>query len=293
MKVKPECYPCILKALLKTARRVSEDEWLLRKVLGETMDVLRNSHTERTPPDIAAESYIRMAKLLGNRDPYAQERRDLNTLAKKVLPAARRLMSAAADPLFAALKIAAVANQLDALTTELSSPQKILDAYDATPFHAPDYEEFRNDIQNAATLLFIFDNAGEIVFDTLLIECLKKVNKNLSVTGVVRRAPMFNDATYEDAADAGADRLATLTDCGIDVVGTPLHTCSKQFRDLFLSSDLVLAKGQGNYETLEGEVRPGQPFAGKAVYFLLTIKCEVIASFIGRSVGDAVLMKEG
>jgi len=104
---------------------------------------------------------------------------------------------------------------------------------------------------------------------------------------------MFNDATYEDAADAGVDRLATLTDCGIDVVGTPLHTCSKQFRDLFLSSDLVLAKGQGNYETLEGEVRPGQPFAGKAVYFLLTIKCEVIASFIGSSVGDAVLIKEG
>jgi len=121
MKVKPECYPCILKALLKTARRVSEDEWLLRKVLGETMDVLRNSHTERTPPDIAAESYIRMAKLLGNRDPYAQERRDLNTLAKKVLPAARRLMSAAADPLFAALKIAAVANQLSHHRTLLPS----------------------------------------------------------------------------------------------------------------------------------------------------------------------------
>jgi len=290
MRVKPECYPCILQALLKTARRVSEDEWLLRKVLGETMDVLRDAHTERTPPDIASESYLRIAKLLGNRDPYAQERRDMTTLAKKVLPAARRMVEMAADPLFAALKMAAVANQIDALTTQLSSPEKILDLYEQTPFKAPDYSDFRNDLHKASTLLFIFDNAGEIVFDTLLLERLKAANASLQITGVVRRSPIFNDATYEDAAEAGVDKLATLTDCGIDVVGTPLHACSKQFRDLFAASDLILAKGQGNYETLEAA---GQPFADRATYFLLSVKCAVVASVLGYEVGTAVLIKEG
>lgn len=277
---------------MRTARRISEDEWLLRKVLGETMDVLRDAHTERTPPDIAGESYLRMARLLGNRDPYLNERREMNSLASAALPSARRLVEAAADPLFAALKMAAVANKIDALTSELTSPDAVLSLYEEAPFKAPDYDDFRNELKNASSLLFIFDNAGEIVFDTLLIEKIKEKNTKLKITGVVRRSPMFNDATYEDAADAGVDKLISLTDCGIDVVGTPLHACSKRFRDLFTVSDVVLAKGQGNFETLEAEIRPGQPFAGKSVYFLLTVKCEVVASVLGYKIGTAVFIKE-
>jgi len=292
MEAKPECYPCILSVLLKTARYVSEDEWLLRKVLDETMDILRNTDKSRTPPEIATEAFERTVRAIGEKDPYKSVRDSVNAAAKRMMEEARRMIDSAAVPFYTALKLAAVANRIDSLVEGGYTPDEVLRELSQAKFHTNDYDDLKDDIRGAKKLLYIFDNAGEIFFDKLLIERIKQEYESIEVVGVVRSEPVFNDATYEDAKAASIEDVAKLTDCGIVTVGTPLHSCSREFQQLFAEADVVIVKGQAGYETLESEVAPGRPFAKKLVYFLLTVKCDVVAAGLGLEVGTATLLKE-
>ena len=124
--------------------------------------------------------------------------------------------------------------------------------------------------------MYIGDNAGECVFDRILIEEMKK-----PVIYVVRDMPIINDATYEDAVQAGIDKVATILSSGTDAPGTILKTCSAEFKNVYKNSKLIISKGQGNYEALSNERRP--------IFFLLKAKCDVIADDIGISKGDILL----
>ncbi|MCK5255186.1 MAG: DUF89 family protein, partial [Deltaproteobacteria bacterium] len=121
------------------------------------------------------------------------------------------------------------------------------------------------------------DNAGEIVFDRLFIEQLPREK----VTYVVRGEPIINDVTIEDAREVDMFELVDVIDNGSDAPGTILETCSHEFQKRFASSDLVIAKGQGNYETLSD--------INKRIFFLLQVKCPVIAKDIGFEVGSFVV----
>jgi uncharacterized protein with ATP-grasp and redox domains len=130
----------------------------------------------------------------------------------------------------------------------------------------------------ARSILYLADNAGEIVFDRLLIERLPAGR----VTVVVRGAPVINDATRADAQVAGLDRIAEIIDNGSDAPGTVLEDCSAQFRERFESADVIIAKGQGNFETLSA--------AGANICFLLKIKCPVLATHTGIELGTQALI---
>lgn len=292
MEAKPECYPCILSALLKTVRYVSDDEWLLRKVLDETMDVLRGSDKSRTPPEIATEAFERAVRAVGEKDPYKPLRDSVNAAAKKILAKSEHMVDSAVDPLYTALKLAAVANRIDSLIEEEYTPDEVIKELMNADFRTNDYDELKESLSNAKRLLYLFDNAGEIFFDRLLIQRIKKDYEKLRITGVVRAKPIFNDATYDDARAADLEGLIELIDCGIVTVGTPLHSCSREFQEIFSEADVVIAKGQAGYETLESEVAPGRPFAKKPVFFLLTVKCNVVAATLGLDVGVTTLLKE-
>jgi hypothetical protein len=138
---------------------------------------------------------------------------------------------------------------------------------------------FKDAINAAEKILYLADNAGEIVFDRLLIEQLP-IEK---VTVVVKGFPVINDATMEDAMLAGLPRIVEVIDNGSDAPGTILESCSQQFRDCFNNSDLIIAKGQGNYETISD--------VDKNIFFILKAKCPVIARDIGCKVGEMVFQK--
>jgi hypothetical protein len=139
-----------------------------------------------------------------------------------------------------------------------------------------DYREFVSYLDRADKILFIGDNAGECVFDSILIEEMNK-----PTVYVVRDIPVINDATYDDAVKAGIDRVATIISSGTKSPGTVLKTCSAQFRALYDNSSFIISKGQGNYEALSNEKRP--------LFFLLKAKCHVIAEHIGVEDGGIVL----
>jgi uncharacterized protein with ATP-grasp and redox domains len=142
-----------------------------------------------------------------------------------------------------------------------------------------DLDGFRNAAAAAKDILYIADNAGEIVFDRLLI---KQIGPE-KITFVVKGGPIINDATIEDAQAAGLTDLMKVIDTGDDAPGTILEFCSEDFQHCFEAADLVIAKGQGNYETLSN--------IDKNIFFLVKAKCPVIARDLGCEVGETILQK--
>jgi len=198
-----------------------------------------------------------------------------------LLPDLRRRVEAAADPFETAVRLAVAGNIIDfGLTSaldEASVHQSIKEALER-PLAVDHVAELKAAVGRAKAILYVADNAGEIAFDRLLIERLPLDRTTLAVRG----APIINDATRADAEAVGLTDLVTVIDNGDDAPGTILESCSAAFRCTFAAADVILAKGQGNYETLSD--------AGKDVYFLLKAKCAVIARDVGCEPGGMCVM---
>ena len=143
------------------------------------------------------------------------------------------------------------------------------------------YHAFAQAVRSCRRILYLCDNAGEIVFDRVLLETLRDLGKD--VTAVVKGSPVINDATLDDARAAGLQECSTVIDNGSDGIGTLLEACSELFLDAYRTADLIISKGQANFETL---VQNGD----ERIFFLFKVKCPVVASFLKRTNGDIVLM---
>jgi len=186
------------------------------------------------------------------------------------------------DPLETAIRLAIAGNIIDlGVKTSMaeSDIERIINDSLTADFDGQQIEEFRNSVRGAEKILYLADNAGEIVFDCLLIELLPYEK----ITVVVKGEPVINDATMEDAEFAGLTEMTEVIDNGSDGPGTILETCSQAFRNRFEYADLIIAKGQGNYETLSE--------TDKNIFFILKAKCPVIARDLGCEVGEMILRR--
>ena len=281
MKATADCIPCIENHVLLTAKQVSEDEWLRRKVLLETMDVLRTASYDHPPAEICHETIKAACKMLGTTDPYRNLKKELNKLSLSAAAKLDQTIRQQNDSLYAALRAACAANALDILSPPGTQPKDVLDSMKTCPLQIDAYDQFREDIQNARKVLYVLDNAGEIAFDKLVIQQL--LDKD--VTCIVRTSPILNDATLEDAQEVSLTEICTVTDPGADMLGLSPDLCSSTFKETFNSADIIIAKGTASLETLENTT-------SKTVYFLLTVKCEVIAKHLGVKIGDMVFFKD-
>ena len=132
-------------------------------------------------------------------------------------------------------------------------------------------------LDNGAKVLYLADNSGEIVYDSLVIEAL--ADMDLDVTVVVKSGPIINDALLDDARACGIDKFATILENGTSCPGTPLDICSAELLQAFKDTDLIISKGQGNFETLSE--------AEAEIYFLLTVKCPVVGSHLAEISGTS------
>jgi len=277
LKARPACLPCCLARALRMCQIVTEDEWLHRKVLGEVMSTLAEPRHDATPAELAHELLRRTARTLGVSDPYADRK---GLWYEEVLGAEgeiREAIATARDPLLASLTASAAANAFD---SELEGDPHVaaLSAAAARGDLAGDaIEDFRTDLDEARQILFVHDSAAEILLDRILIERIGPER----VTSVVRAAPVVADAVEADAERVGLEPGGGVVDPGIDCLGIPLSRCKNRFRELVERSDLIIAKGQACYETLAGVRAP--------LYFLLRVKCVVMAEELGLSIGDLVL----
>ena len=276
MKTYLDCYPCFLRQALSAARRAHASVELQRHILLETMDQIRALPADATPPVMAERIHRMVRRLTDTPDPYGQSKRDATAQAMTMLPALRERVRTAPDPLETAVRIAIAGNIIDDGAAEEYDLQSTLARVLAQPFAIDGMARLRQALSEVDTILYLADNAGETVFDRVLIETIA-----LPVTYVVKAGPVINDATREDALAAGLDAVSRIIDNGADAPGTLLDRCSPAFRDQFAQAPLIIAKGQANYETLS-EVRA-------PVFFLLQAKCPVIADDLGVPVGGVVL----
>ena len=280
MRIHPECYPCFLRQAYNTLKLLAQDEEVQEALIKEIMGKLAQYRGEDPPPKVSQIVYGTIAQRLGVADPYKEKKLECNRMALELYPHLKEMVMMSPDPLFMAVKVAIAGNIIDfgvGRTFELETLE-VLEKLDLAVNH---YAYFYEDLERARRILYIGDNAGEIVFDRVLIEEMK----GKEVIFAVRSAPIINDVTLEDTKEVGIDRVARVIESGSRVPGTLLEESTPEFKDLFFNADMVISKGQGNFETLDGAPRP--------VYFLLRAKCDVVAQLLEVEVGDILLIKGG
>ena len=280
MKTYLDCFPCFLRQALEAARMAGADEEGLRVILDRTMALLRDAPLESTPPEIGDRVHRVVRQLTGNDDPYAALKAESTREALRLYPRLRALLAAEeGDRLERAVRIAIVGNRIDFAPGTDFDIEETLESILYQPFAINDLWLLREALSEARSALYLGDNAGETVFDRVLIEAL-----DVPVTYAAKDGPILNDATVEDARAAGLDEVAKVVSTGSDAPGTILARCSAPFRRLYEEADLIIAKGQANYETLSA--------GGERLFFLLKVKCPVIARDVSAPVGGIVL-KQG
>lgn len=269
---------------LKAARAATRDERIQRQVLNAVAGLIPELSMDTKPPAMARQVYRLVREITGNNDPFHQAKIEANRAALKAYPRMKELLHRSPDRLLTACRLAIAGNSLDlGPSFDPGDLHGIINGALASPLAIDHYTRLSNKLSDSQRLLYLGDNTGEVVFDRLLIEEIHRIRK-LDVCFVVRATPVINDVTMDEALAVGMHRVSKVVSNGSDAPGTILSECSNEMQGLYRSSDIVIAKGQGNYESLEGE--PGH------VFFLLRAKCPVLAGLLGVQVGDAVLKEQ-
>jgi len=285
MKADTRCLVCSVNQALRVLDkyiRSEEEKWIR---LQDMMKIISNLKWGLKPIEMGEVIYGEIGKMIGKRDIYEREKKRSNEMALTILEKIKRAVRDSADPLYDAAKLSIAGNLID-----LGAPtwdeeriyNKILEILEK-PFGINDFEIFKEQLSNATSMLFITDNAGEIVFDRFFIEIMKEYNSSVQVFVAAKSKPIINDATVEEAKEI-MDGVATVIDSGMTIPGTIVEKSSDAFRKLFFESDIVVSKGQGNFEGLDEE-------ENEKLYFLLTVKCPVVADYLKVPEGTMIFMK--
>lgn len=280
MKTNIDCLPCLLRQTLQTARLSTELVQLQTDAVKAVATYIAQCDLELSPPALAGAVYKIIEETTGVEDPYAHKKRDSNEVALALLPALRKEVSDNEDVagLLLAIRFAIAGNIIDYgayqdfdIEGTLQQCRKALFAVD----HSSDLLHAIQTIGDGAQVLYLADNCGEIVFDALLLE--KLFNLGFKITVAVKDGPIINDALVSDAYIAGLDNYAQIISNGTRCPGTVLDQVSEQFLNIYNSADLVISKGQGNFESLSE--------AQREIFFLLTIKCKAAANHMHEITG--------
>ncbi len=283
MNTRLECIPCFVRQAAEAVSLCVEDpaqrEALLRRLL---LEVAQGDWTG-SPPVMAQRLHRIIRRELGDSDPYRSIKERMNRAASEGLPVWRQAIARSSDPCEAVVRLAIGGNLLDSGAKTGLEPEDLarrMHTILEMPLVGDPHALFRA-AEQASCILYVTDNAGEIMLDRLLIEALPSEK----ITVAVRGQAVINDATLKDAEWAGLPELAPVITSGSDVPGTVLEECSEEFQHWHERADLVIAKGQGNYETLSETVKP--------TYFLLSVKCALVARHVGAPVGSLVIARGG
>lgn len=287
-----DCYPCLLRQVLSTAGLCSLDENSTKEVVDFTMSQLMVTSQSDSPQHIIVrvnefihQHYFRHQELF---DPYAGLKKKSNEAVLSRFEQLKAMVHTADNPLEYAVKLAAAGNIIDFGANDHTAID-IEDEIRRIPllrFSHYAYTEFTETLAEARTLLYIGDNAGEIVFDRLLIGQIKQLYPDMEIVFATRSQPVINDVTPEDACAVGMESVARVISSGCRYPGVILEDTSGEFRRIYDDADLVLAKGQGNFEGLSA-------VEDNRLFLILRIKCKRVAKAVCASVGDLVFLQKG
>ncbi|MCI0497242.1 MAG: ARMT1-like domain-containing protein [Thermoplasmata archaeon] len=280
MKMAPECIPCLLQRVLYETGLV--DRSMEMEVMRASVEVLsRRLAGSPVSVDVATEVHLRAYGILGTDDPYREQKRRANEVARRLMPVARELVGSAEDPLEAAATVAVTGNVLDfGIKGGLNDPdlfERMFLSMFREGLGASDLPRMRSLLVEGARVPYLVDNCGEIILDAILVEHL--VGLGCVVDVVVKGAPILSDATMSDAVEAGLDRIASrVLTTGSAYVGLDWNALPPDTKASLSGADLIVSKGMGNFEALtELELPP--------VAYLMRTKCLPVATAAGAPLG--------
>ena len=271
-----DCIPCFLSQALRAGRLAHLTDEEIKSLLDTVGAMIEKIPMENTPPETGAVIYQLIREKTGRDDPFVEVKKKSIREALALYPDLENRISRSKDPLLTAIRLAIAGNVIDFGVNKTYDLNREIEKILHQEFAVFDYPEFKRSLNKASSILYLGDNAGESVFDRILIEEMGK-----PVTYVVREAPVINDVTREDAISSGLDQVAETVSSGSAAPGTILKMCSPAFRKRMEEAEMIISKGQGNYEGLSDTDLP--------IFYLLKVKCPVIARDIGVKEEDIIL----
>ena len=288
MKLSIECLPCLINQAVRMAKVHLDTEAEQRSLVKKIMLEIAAIGDQASAPYAAQKIQRAFKDALQNQDPYREEKDFYNSEMLKLEGEFWDLVRSAEDRLGVALKLAAAGNIIDFGPGHDLSREKVLEVIHQTlakDFPAEAFDALKSDLQAARKLLYLGDNTGEIVFDKIFIRTIKEEYPRLEIDFATRGEAVLNDITEEDAYLVGMDGYARIINNGTDIPGTVLEHCSHSFQKVFNEADLIIAKGQGNFESLYGSGRDN-------LYYVFLCKCNLFMERCGANQNDIMLIKE-
>ena len=289
MKTYLDCIPCFFRQALEAAKIAGASKAKQKKILDELGKILPKISLTLSPPEMGRSIYGLIKRITNKKDPYARLKAKSNRLALNIYSKLKHKVEHSRHRLLMAVELAIAGNIIDygvknslnvdmELARILEQESRAIKKESKAIF---DYKSFKDTLSRSKKILYLGDNAGETVFDRVLIEEIKRIDSKKDIVYAVKERPVRNEALIKDALDCGIDKTAKIISSGSDAPGTVLSLCSKSFLDLYNKADMVISKGQGNFEALSE--------AKRAVFFLFMAKCPVIAEHVGCRIGDIIL----
>jgi uncharacterized protein with ATP-grasp and redox domains len=272
LKLSASCALCILGKTQSLYNRFEPNEAKRLGFAKEAMGIICESDKEVSIPYLTYLLMSHLGRITETEDFYEQEKKYYNRFLLSMEDDISAKIDASPDPLLSALRYAMAGNYIDFGALDKVSKNELLEmleSVDGNVIKAGVYHEFKKDLGSAKSLVYLFDNAGEIVLDKLFVATMKKLYPSVKIHCVVRGLPVLNDATPEDAVSVGLDKLADVYGNGAAIPGTCIEYIADPLKSLILQADIVISKGQGNFESMYG--------CGLNVYYALLCKCDYFA----------------
>jgi len=283
MQINDRCLPCLVNQAVRVAEMtgVQDRHGLYRKFFA----CLAKTDFTRSNPELLGEFFGIVKEHLGAEDPYREMKLHYDRMFLELLPVFEKRIEAAEDPFAEAVKYAAVGNVIDFSPIHGITEEQVMAAFERLnerPLVPDDSASLLRDVRRAKRILYIGDNCGEIALDKLLVRRMRAENPEAEIFFGVRGEPIVNDALEEDALLVGMDEEARIVSNGDRSQGTVLRRVSDEFRAVYEAADVIVSKGQANFESLSEEKGD--------IYFLMMVKCGVIAGYTGVPEGSMVCM---
>ncbi len=282
-----KCIECTVNKVDYLLGMFEKDEEKRSRLKREVMAMISGSPAEETSPILNARVMRLLKDRLGLGDIYYDIKKEYNRHILSLEDDILGRINGSKDRLLTALKYAMAGNFIDfGAMNEVDKEQleRLIEDAPGQEIDELQYAQFREDLGKAKSIVYLADNAGEIVFDKVFIRIIRETYKEASVTVVVRGLPIHNDATAQDADEIGLASVAAVIPNGTDIPGTALDLVSSETRRALDGADLIISKGQGNFETLFG--------SGRNIYYLFLCKCSLFAERFGKEKFGGIFINE-
>ena len=277
MKITPECIPCLLKRIIFEAEHSTKNPETKKKVIKNTCRMLSELYDpSKSSASIATEVHKQVYKILNDKDPYKKLKEKANTVAKKLIPRVEELMKNSDDPLKTIMICSIIGNMMDfGIAGASRDPEMLAEIFEQTYKQGlgyDDYDKVKKMLSRSKNVLLFTDNCGEIVFDKILCQEIKKQYPQIHLTVVVKGEPIISDATMEDIVELNfKDIVDCILTTGCFYIGVNPNDIPEDLQKAIKNADLIICKGMANYEALsETSIRP--------IAYLLRTKCNAIAN---------------